>query len=247
MVNAAILDDILGLAVLSVATSIVFGGEVLPLPAILLKTVQILLIWFALLTLSSFFIPRVTRISLWDYEGTVEAIAIIVCFGLSFLTAFMGLSPIVGAFAAGVAIAGSRISTKAKEHIKHLNLLFGTIFFALIGAQIDLRVFYHLDYLLFILLFTIAVVSKVIGCGIPSILYFRNVEKGLRIGYGMISRGEVGLLAAGLGLTAGIIGQNTYVTIVATCLATAVVGPFLMRRSFEKAASAKFLFTEATQ
>jgi len=236
LVNAAIIDDILGLAVLSVATSIIVGGEILPLSIVIFRVAQILLIWFALLAISSLLIPRImrTRLASWDYEGTVEATAIAICFGFSFLTALIGLSPIVGAFAAGVAIAGSRLLVKAKEHIKHLSLIFGTIFFALIGAQIDLSVFYRLDYLLFVSLLVIAVVSKIIGCGAPSILYFRNVKKGLRIGYGMVSRGEIGLLVAGLGLTAGIIEQNIYVALVAVVLTTTIVSPLLLRRSFEE-------------
>lgn len=239
MVNAAIIDDILGMAVLSLATSIIIRGEVLPFSLILVKVLTILLIWFTLLALSSFLIPRVLRmrIASFNYEGTVEAIATILCFGLAFLTAFMGLSPIAGAFVAGVAVAGSRILIKTKEYIRHLNLIFGTMFFALIGAQIDFSAFYRLDYLLFVVLFAIAVASKIIGCGIPGVLYFKNVKKGLRVGYGMVCRGEVALLVAGLGLTSGIIEQNAYVALVAVILATALISPYLTRRGFEKATS----------
>lgn len=240
IVNTAIMDDILGLAILSVVTSVVLGGIALNLSTILFRIVLILLIWFALLAISSFLIPRAVkamRIGSWDYAGTAESIAIIVCFGFSFLTAYIGLSPIVGAFAAGVAITGSRILVKTKELVKHLNLIFGTIFFAMIGAQIDLGVFRHLDYLLFVLLFAVAVLNKIVGCGIPSILYFRSVKKGLRVGYGMISRGEVGLIVAGVGLTASLIDQNVYVALVATCLATTFVSPFLMNRSYRESVS----------
>lgn len=233
IVNMSVIDDILGLAVLSIVTSIAFKGEVFPLHVMVLKVAQIFIIWFVILALSSLLIPRIVdRATIWKFRGTAETAAIAVCFGLSFFTAYIGLSPIVGAFAAGVATASSRILIKAKEYIEHLNLIFGTLFFAMIGAQIDLKVFSHLNFVIFLVIFAVAVLSKIASCGVPSILYFRNVDQGLRVGIGMVPRGEVGLIVAGLGLATGIIHQDIYVDLIAVCLATTFLSPFMLRRLF---------------
>jgi len=73
--------------------------------------------------------PRlVAKVSIWEFKGTAEASALAICFGLTFLTAYVALSTIVGAFIAGVAVAGSRVLIKAKEFIESQNLLFGTAF-----------------------------------------------------------------------------------------------------------------------
>lgn len=231
IVNTAIMDDILALAILSIVTSIIFGGETPSLFVASLKIIQIFFIWFVMLALSSLIIHRIVeRVNVWKIKGTVETGAIAICFGLSFFTAYIGLSPIAGAFVAGVAIASSRILIKAKEFIEHLNLIFGTIFFVMIGAQIDLRGFYHLS-LTFLIIFAVAVISKIVSCGVPSILYFRSVSKGLGVGAGMIPRGEVGLAVAGLGLATGIIQQDIYIVLIATCLVTTLISPILIRKT----------------
>jgi Kef-type K+ transport system membrane component KefB len=164
-----------------------------------------------------------------EFKGTAETRAIVICFGLAFLTAYMGLSTIVGAFIAGVAVAGSRVLVKARGFIERLNLLFGTVFFAMMGAHIDPQVFLQLDYLVFFGFLVTAVLIKIVSCGFPSIVYFRDIDKGLTVGVGMIARGEVGLLVAGTGYAMDATPQKIYVTLVATCLVTTIVSPFLLK------------------
>jgi len=73
--------------------------------------------------------PRlVAKVSIWEFKGTAETSAIAICFGLAFLTAYVGLSIIIGAFIASVAVAGSIVLVKAKGFIESLNLLFGMVF-----------------------------------------------------------------------------------------------------------------------
>lgn len=173
--------------------------------------------------------PRlVSEVHIWAIKGTVETIAIAVCFGLTFVTAYIGLSPIVGAFIAGVAVASSKVLIKAKDFIESLNLIFGTMFFRYDGANIEPQGFLHLNYLVFSGFLVIAILIKIVSCGLPSIVYFRNVNKGLAVAVGMIVRGEVGLLVAGMGFAVGVIPQDIYVALVSTCLATTIVSPFLM-------------------
>jgi Kef-type K+ transport system membrane component KefB len=230
IINVALIDTILGLSILAVVTSVTLEGEILPLQMIIVKVVKIFAIGIIILTLSSVIVPRVvSEVRIWEFKGTVETIAIAVCFGLAFLTAYLGLSPIVGAFIAGVAVAGSKILVKAKGFIESLNLIFGTMFFAMMGANIEPQVFLHLNCFVFFGFLVMAILTKIVSCGFTSMVYFTDVSKGLTVAVGMIARGEVGLLVAGMGFAIGVIPQDIYVTLVVTCLATTIVSPFLMK------------------
>ena len=250
IVNVAVIDTILGLSILSVVTSVTLEGEVLPFHMGAMKVVQIFAIGIIIFALSSVILPRlVAEVDIWRFKGTVETGAIAVCFGLAFLTAYIGLSTIVGAFIAGVAVASSRILFKAKGFIESLNLIFGTLFFAMMGAHIDPQVFLQLNYVSFFGFLLMAVLIKIVSCGFPSIVYFRDVNKGLTVGVGMVARGEVGLLVAGMGFAVGVIPQNIYVILVVTCLATTVVSPLLLkalRKPTEKQQEEEVSLTQKT-
>ena len=116
-------------------------------------------------------------------------------FGAAGIAAFVGLSPIVGAFAVGMAVAGTRLIRQVDEYAEKLLIIFGPLFFAIIGAQVDLRGV-NLDVLyLSGIVIVIAVVTKIVGCGLPSLIFLKDKNKALRVGIGMVSRGEVGVSA----------------------------------------------------
>lgn len=129
IINVAVIDTILGLAILSVVTFVTLEGDIVPFPMMIVKVVQIFAIGILILALFSIIVPRlVAKVSIWEFKGTAETSAVAICFGLAFFTAYVGLSTIVGAFIAGVAVAGSRVPVRAKGFIESLNLLFGTVF-----------------------------------------------------------------------------------------------------------------------
>jgi Kef-type K+ transport system membrane component KefB len=80
-----------------------------------------------------------------------------------------------------------------------LQIIFASFFFAVIGAHIDLSDILNVNIILFSVILTIAVLSKIIGSGIIAIILFKDKNKGLRIGYGMIVRGEIAFITAGIG------------------------------------------------
>jgi Kef-type K+ transport system membrane component KefB len=111
------------------------------------------------------------------------------------------------------------------------------VFFALAGAQFDVRSFFTSDwffYVFFIALVVVAIVSKMIGCGLPATFFLKDRSKGIKVGYGMISRGEVGLIVAGVAISAGAISQSTYAAILGMIMITTVLAPILLRRAYDK-------------
>jgi len=80
----------------------------------------------------------------------------------------------------------------------------------------------------------IAVVTKFFGCGIPAWLLLKNKTQGMRVGIGMISRGEVGLIVAGVGVTSGILTSSVYSTIVLMVIATTIITPIWLKIEYRK-------------
>lgn len=235
MVNAAVIDDVLGLAVLSVVASIVLGGGSPTLGRILMATVEAIVIWFVMLVVAVQVLPRIVKVTTyWRSPGSIEALATAFAFGLAALAVVVGLSPVVGAFAAGMALAGSHVIQQIHEYVGKLKLIFGPLFFAVIGTYLDLRQIMSVDILLVILAVSVAIVSKVLGCGIPAALFLKSRWKGLRVGLGMVSRGEVGFIVLGIGLTSAIIEQDVYSAMLLVVLATTIVSPILLKSALKR-------------
>jgi Kef-type K+ transport system membrane component KefB len=240
MISAAVVDDVLGLAVLGVIVSFISSSAPIePLNVIVLISTSLAL-WLALTVFSSFVLPRLLNyISKGNSDATVEATATASCFGASALAAAVGLSPIVGAFAAGMAIASSNTIEKIRDYAQKLSIVFSPIFFALAGAAFNIRSFLTLDwhfYAFFLALVVLAVASKLLGCGLPAALFLKNRAKGMKVGIGMISRGEVGLIVAGVAISAGAITESTYAAILGMIMITTVITPILLRRAADKEA-----------
>ena len=117
----------------------------------------------------------------------------------------MGLSPIVGAFAVGMAVASTKLIKRVEEYVEKLQIIFAPLFFAIIGAQVDLRGVNLNVLFLSGIIVAIAIFTKLIGCGIPSFAFLKNKSKAMKVGIGMISRGEVGLIVAGVGATSRVL------------------------------------------
>ena len=249
MINAAVIDDVLGLIVLSIVISIITTG-VTPSPAeitwVLLRTLGL---WLGLLLSVVYVGSRLLTLSKkWVARGTIEMAATALCFGSAALSAAIGLHPIVGAFSAGMAIAESKVLAQVKEYIGKVSLVFSPIFFGVIGARLNLWALTPMSIYGMLLILAIAIIGKVVGCGIPAALATRSSRIGARVGVGMISRGEVGLIVGGIGLAAGAINQDVYAQIVAMAVITTIVTPILLRRSFgRRATSDKFADMTAEQ
>lgn len=188
ILGAAIVDDILAIAVLSVVTTMVQTGNLAPsLIDMTLLILYILGIFAALLIATIFIIPRVLHVErLWKSRGSVEGIATASFFAAAGIAAAVGLSPIVGAFAVGMAVASTRVIKQMEGYVSKLEIIFAPLFFAIIGAQVDLRgVNVNVLYLAGIIV-AVAIGTKLLGCGLPSLVFLRNKSKAMKVGIGMI-------------------------------------------------------------
>ena len=244
MVYAAVVDDVLGLTVLGVVLAIGSTGVIPGIASILSTTVFTLSLWIGLLLGSVYFLPRfldfiasrtgdlnLTKDTerFPESPSTLETLTIFIILLWGAIAYYMGLSPIVGTFAAGMAIAGSQFKHKIEIFTNHIRIIFAPIFFAYVGAQINLAEIVGIDLFAFVLILTLAMVGKLLGCGIPGYIFLRNRIQAQRIGIGMSSRGEVGIVIAGIGYSSGLIDSYSYAVLMAVIMVTTIISPILLR------------------
>ena len=241
IIAAAVVDDILAIAVLSVVTS--FGGaeaiDNIDLVDVTFTILKVLGFFAAILITAIFVIPKVITPRIWKATGSVEGIATASFFGAAAIAGMLGLSPIVGALAVGMALSATKVFEKIENFISRIGLIFAPLFFAIIGAQVDFRTV-NLDVLMLsAVVIAIAIATKLFGCGLPSILFLKNKAAGMRVGIGMISRGEVGLIVAGVGLSSGVLTGDVYTTIVLMVAVTTIITPIWLKMDYRREVAVK--------
>ena len=237
IIGAAIIDDILAIAVLSVVTSIAGtdgGVDNIDITEVTITILQVLGFFGIMLIVSVVVIPKVITPRIWKAKGSVEGIATAAFFGAAALAGSIGLSPIVGAFAVGMALSTSKVFDKIENYVGKIGLIFAPLFFAIIGAQVDLRAVDLNILALSAVIVVVAVTTKLFGCGLPAMYFLKSKQKGLRVGIGMISRGEVGLIVAGVGITAGILTSEVYSTIIIMVVVTTIITPIWLKIEYRK-------------
>lgn len=236
ILGAAIVDDILAIAALSVVTTMVQTGDTTPeIMDITFLILKILGLFVVLLIGSILIIPRILHVErLWRSEGSIEGIATAAFFGAAGIAAFIGLSPIVGAFSVGMAVSSTRVIKQVEEYVSKLGIIFAPLFFAIIGAQVDLRgINIEVVYLSGIII-AIAIITKLIGCGLPALIFLKEKTNAIKVGIGMISRGEVGLIVAGVGVSSGALSTDIYTTVIIMVAVTTIITPVWLKMVYRK-------------
>jgi Kef-type K+ transport system membrane component KefB len=236
ILGAAIVDDILAIAALSVVTTMVQTGNVTPnILDITFLILKILGLFAVLLIGAVIVVPRVLHVErLWRSEGSIEGITTAAFFGAAGIAAFVGLSPIVGAFSVGMAVASTRVIKQVEEYVSKLGIIFAPLFFAIIGAQVDLRgVNFEVLYLSGLII-AIAIITKLAGCGLPAMIFLKDKIKAMKVGIGMVSRGEVGLIVAGVGVSSGALSADIYTTVIIMVAVTTIITPIWLKMEYSK-------------
>ena len=227
---ASNIDDVLGLIVLAIVSSVVRGRwnllELLATTGLALGFTAIVAWWGPRAV--GVMVPRLHE-KLRAAEGQF-ILALILMFLFSVLAVYSGIAAIVGAFLAGMALA-EHTDPHCRDLAQGVSDFLVPFFLAVIGLNVNLSAFSRVSTLLLTLAVLGAVVfSKVLGCGLGAISLGR--VDAVRIGVGMIPRGEVCMAVARLGLTLGIIRQSMYSTVVFVTVAAAALAPPLLHLVF---------------
>jgi Kef-type K+ transport system membrane component KefB len=227
---AAVVDDVLGLIVLALVSGLARGSVnylELGLTAALALGFTFLLARFGTRTVGRV-MPRLRdRLSLSEAEF---ALAMTLLFSLSLLAVYVGVAAIVGAFLAGLALSEST-DERVVEMTSGVSELLVPFFLAGIGLRLDISALRSpATILLSLVIILIAVASKFIACG-GAALRMGRIDA-IRVGVGMIPRGEVGMVVAQIGLSMGIMNQGAYDVIVLMSVATTLIAPPLLKAAF---------------
>jgi Kef-type K+ transport system membrane component KefB len=227
---AAVIDDVLGLLVLAVVSSLTHGK----LNILALALTAVLAVGFTLVVAKwgthamGKVVPHVDQ-KLRVGEAQF-ALAMSLLFALSLAAVYIGVAAIVGAFLAGLALAEST-GQRVRDLAHGVTELLVPFFLAGIGLHVSLAAFSNpRNALLAVLILLAAIVSKFIGCGLGA--WGLGKAEALRVGVGMIPRGEVGMVVAQIGLGFGIISQNVYGVVVFMSVATTIVAPPLIKIAY---------------
>lgn len=230
---AAVIDDVLGLLVLAVVSSMAKGS----INLVEIATTAVLAIGFTI-AIARWGTQTAARIvpaageRLKAGEGQFN-VALVVLFALSVLAVYAGVAAIIGAFLAGMALAES-VSHRVHDLAHGITELLVPFFLAGIGLHLDLSVFATPRTMLLAgLILLAAILSKFVGCGAGA---FRLGRKNMaRIGAGMVPRGEVGMVVAQIGLAMGVIEKGVYGVVVFMAIATTIAAPPLLNATFKDA------------
>lgn len=231
ILGAAIIDDILGIVALTLITSCADSSVniVLVLGKVILFFVFAILAGMLFYKFFIYWVQRYNR----DMRRFV-VISFVFCLILAFLAEeWFGVADITGAFIAGLILSNTscvHYITSRFETISYM--LLSPIFFASIGIQVDLSGMNQTLLLFTVVLVVIAIISKIIGCGLGAKLCHYSTKESLQVGVGMVSRGEVALIVASKGAALGLMSAVNFGPIVVVVVITTIVTPILLKIVF---------------
>jgi Kef-type K+ transport system membrane component KefB len=225
LMNVAALDDVVALILLTVVLTIV-GGQ-FNVIAVTGGVVESVVAWVVLVLASVIVIPRLLRIPrLRETQG----MPFLFLFVLVVVVIALGFSAVIGAYIAGLAVAESLVASRTRQTTDVLLVLFGSLFFVVIGAQFDFHSFLDLGLVaLGLLLAGVAALGKVVGVYPFARRRLGPGPPATTVSLGMIPRGEIGLIVGSIGFTGGILTQTMLGEILLMAIVTTVVGAILFR------------------
>jgi Kef-type K+ transport system membrane component KefB/mannitol/fructose-specific phosphotransferase system IIA component (Ntr-type) len=233
----AVIDDVLGIILLAIGMGVITASQASGginwghIALIALKAVGV---WLAATAAGLLAARKISTLLKWFKERSAIAI---MALGLALILAGLfeeaGLAMIVGAYVMGLSLSRSDIRFVVAEKVHPVSVFFVPVFFTVMGMLVNVRLLMKPEVLLFGLIYTlVAAASKIIGCGVPALFCNFNMRGALRIGAGMLPRGEVTLIIAGVGLAAGLLDQSVFGVVVFMTLAAAMFAPPLVVKLF---------------
>lgn len=252
ILGAAVIDDILGLLILAVVAGAIKAtvtGTSLSLFGVAIITAKALAFLVGAMVIGHYLVPHLFhRAGYLESRGVLLALAISFCFLLAWAASVVGLAPIVGAFAAGLVLDEAHFESfrdrgehQLDELLRPVSALLVPIFFVLMGIKVELRAFARPELLGFAAVLTLA---AIIGKQICSLAVLERGLNRLAVGLGMIPRGEVGLIFAGIGATLmlpnaqgvnePVIGGATFGVVVIMVIVTTLVTPPALKWTLQR-------------
>lgn len=236
ILGAALIDDVLGLILLTVITG-ASDGDV-SLWIVMAKIVA----FFAMTIVVGLFLHKLIQKWMSSAQWNRKRFAVIsvgFCFFYAYIAeAVFGVADIIGAFCAGLIIAHTTRATYVGAQSETLSYMFlSPIFFASVGLKVVISDMTGATVILAIVAIVMAIATKIIGCGLGAKLFHYTNAESLRIGIGMVSRGEVALIVANKGIASGMMSAVFLPPMILMVVVTTVITPILLRAVYPKNAA----------
>jgi Kef-type K+ transport system membrane component KefB len=233
ILGAAVIDDVIGIIILSILAGLAYGGGVSFLE--LARNLGLIAIFFLGVIYVGFkLVPRmITYVDKLQVEEIALSTALALAFLVSALADKVRLAAITGAFVAGIVMSKAPVAGSLKDKISTIGYgLFIPIFFVEMGVRTDLQALGTVS-LLALAIVAVAMFDKIVGCGIGALLSGFSRGDSLRVGVGMMPRAEVALIVAAIGTKANIVGPTLFSITVMIVLVTSLVTPLLVKYAFK--------------
>jgi len=235
ILSVAVLDDVVGIIMFAIVLGMVTSlqnGNAMNWDSIFIIGLKAVGVWIGFTSFGIIFAHKISKILKFfknKYVFSSMAFALALLMGGIFEKA--GLAMIIGAYVTGLSLSKTDISHTILDSLELLRVLFVPIFFFVVGMMVDVNVFFQNHVLVFGLIFSIgAILSKLAGCSLPALLLGFNKLGAARIGFGMVPRGEVTVIIAGIGLAGGYISPDIFgSSIILVLVTTTVASPFISR------------------
>lgn len=238
---AAVVDDVLGIIILAIVVGIHQEGAISAgtIGVIFAKAVGF---WLGLTLIGSLIANHISRLVLWfKSAGASVAVALALAFAAAGVAeVYFGLAMIIGSYSIGLALSETQLRHRIEEPMRFIGYILVPVFFVVIGMQVDFTAFggegsehslgTAITFAVVLSLF--AIISKVVGAGLPALAVGFNRRGAWRVAIGMLPRGEVALIVAGIGLASGVIGPQIFGVAIVMTVVTTLIAPILLVPAF---------------
>ncbi|EMF0420314.1 cation:proton antiporter [Enterococcus hirae] len=227
ILGASVVDDILVVLVLSFSLSFLTGKSTsnLPLPLLLLEQLFYFLFIFLLVKwIAPFLMSLAEKIYA---NSAIIIMSLVICLGMSYLADLIGLSSVIGAFFAGIAVSQTKVKHEVYNNVEALGYaVFIPVFFVSVGLEVD---FSNFSEQILLILTLVAILTKLIGGYIGAKFSGFSSNSALMVGAGMISRGEMALIILQIGQQSNLIENHYYSPLVIVVLLSTLISPLILK------------------
>lgn len=232
IMGAAVIDDIIGIIILTVITGT--ADRSVNLPIVLIK----IAVFFVFAAVCGIVIYKVFnwQCKILGQKRRIPIMAFVFCLLLSFISeSWFGVADITGAYLAGIILANTMEAEYISKKFETVSyMLLSPIFFAAVGLKITISSMDTNMFIFTVVLLLVAIFTKIIGCGLGAKMCRYSNDESLKIGIGMISRGEVALIVANKGASVGLMDDKFFAPVIVIVIITTLVTPILLKIVYSK-------------
>ena len=241
ILGGAVIDDVLGIMMLAIVVGISQQGSITPI-TITIIVLKALGFWLGLIVIGSIISKKLSKLALW-FKTPGSPLVIAIVYGLlaaAIAEVYFGLAMIIGSYTMGLVLSDTDLRYKVEKSVITINKIFVPVFFVIVGMQLDLSSFTGngdksaFTLVVFAIVLTVlAIFSKMVGSGLPALMFGFKKKESLRIGLGMVPRGEVALIIGGIAITSGVIGSGIFGVSIVMVIITTILAPILLNLTYK--------------